>query len=144
MEQERQRRQLLVRAAGHGFKVLFMQFLKDDSSGEVEVLRWIPGIEVVRCSVNFGFTFQMTEEQKRETTEEYDKMMDWVIEFDAFLIILDEGIHALNARLIEKEKLERVLDKDCEIVLTGRDAPKWIIDRADNILQCSKDKASLR
>ena len=82
--------------------------------------------------------------EERETTEEYDKMMDWVIEFDAFLIILDEGIHALNARLIEKEKLERVLDKDCEIVLTGRDAPKWIIDRADNILQCSKDKASLR
>lgn len=131
---------LSVRVTGHGFKVLFMQFLKDDSSGEVDVLRRIQGIEVVHCPVNYGFTFQMTEEQKKETAEEYDKMMDRAIESDAFLIVLDEVIHALNSGMIDKEKLERVLEKDCEIVLTGRDAPEWITDRADYFSNVQKIK----
>ena len=61
---------LSIRAAGHGFNVLFMQFLKDDSSGEISVLRSISGIEVIHCPVNYGFTFQMTEDQKKETALE--------------------------------------------------------------------------
>lgn len=131
---------LSVRSVGHGYKVLFMQYLKDSSSGEVEVLGQIPDIEVIHCPVNYGFTFQMTDEQKRETAEEYDKMLDKAIESDVFLIILDEMIYALNAGMIDKEKLDRVLDKDCEIVLTGRDAPEWLIERADYVSDVKKIK----
>lgn len=131
---------LSVRAAGHGFKVLFMQFLKDDSSGEIDVLRSIPGIEVVHCPVDHGFIFQMTEDQKRETAEEYDKMLDKAITSDAFLIVLDEVIHALNAGIIDREKLEQVMDKESELVLTGRDAPEWITDRADYVSDIQKNK----
>ena len=131
---------LSVRAAGHGFRVLFMQFLKDDSTGEVKALRQIPGIEVVHCPVNYGFAFQMTEEQKKETAKEYDKMLDKAISSDAFLIVLDEVIHATNAGMIKKEKLGRVLDKDCEIILTGQDAPEWILDRGDYVSDIRKIK----
>lgn len=131
---------LSVRAAGHGFRVLFMQFLKDDSSGEIEAMRRFPEIKIVHCPINYGFTFQMTEEQKIETAKEYDKMLDKAIASDAFLIVLDEVIHALNAGMIEKEKLERVLDKNCEIVLTGRDAPDWILDRSDYVSDIRKIK----
>lgn len=131
---------LSIRAAGHGFNVLFMQFLKDDSSGEISVLRSISGIEVIHCPVNYGFTFQMTEDQKKETTLEYDKMLDKAIEADVFLIVLDEAIHALNAGLINQEKLERLLHKNCEIVLTGRNAPEWLTDRADYVSDIQKIK----
>ena len=131
---------LSIRAAGHGFNVLFMQFLKDDSSGEISVLRSISGIEVIHCPVNYGFTFQMTEDQKKETAVEYDKMLDKAIEADVFLIVLDEAIHALNAGLINQEKLERLLHKNCEIVLTGRNAPEWLTDRADYVSDIQKIK----
>ncbi len=131
---------LSIRAAGHGFNVLFMQFLKDDSSGEISVLRSIPSIEVIHCPVNYGFTFQMTEDQKKETAQEYDKMLDKAIEADVFLIVLDEAIHALNAGLINQEKLERLLHKNCEIVLTGRNAPEWLTDRADYVSDIQKIK----
>ena len=114
-----------------------MQFLKDDSSGEISVLRSISGIEVIHCPVNYGFTFQMTEDQKKETALEYDKMLDKAIEADAFLIVLDEAIHALNAGLINQEKL---LHKNCEIVLTGRNAPEWLTDRADYVSDIQKIK----
>jgi cob(I)alamin adenosyltransferase len=131
---------LSIRAAGHGFKVLFLQFLKDDSSGEVSILKSIPGIEVIHCPVNYGFTFQMTEDQKKETAKEYDKMLDKAIGTSVFLVVLDEAIHALNAGMIDREKLERLLDKDCEIVLTGRDAPEWLISRADYVSNIQKIK----
>ena len=131
---------LSIRAAGHGFNVLFMQFLKDDSSGEISVLRSISGMEVIHCPVNYGFTFQMTEDQKKETALEYDKMLDKAIEADVFLIVLDEAIHALNAGLINQEKLERLLHKNCEIVLTGRNAPEWLTDRADYVSDIQKIK----
>lgn len=131
---------LSVRAAGHGFTVLFMQFLKDDSSGEVSILRSIPGIEVIHCPINYGFTFRMTEGQKKETAREYGKMLDKAIGSDAFLIVLDEAIHALNAGMIDREKLAKLLTKDCEIVLTGRDAPGWLINRADYVSSVQKVK----
>lgn len=131
---------LSIRAAGHGFKVLFIQFLKDDSSGEISVLRSIPGIEVILCPVNYGFTFQMTVDQKKETAQEYDKMLDKAIKTDVFLVVLDEVVHALNAGMIGREKLERLLDKNCEIVLTGRNAPEWLTARADYVSNIQKIK----
>lgn len=131
---------LSIRAAGHGFKVLFMQFLKDDSSGEVSILQSIPCIEVIHCPVNYGFTFQMTEDQKKETAKEYDKMLDKAIGTDVFLVVLDEAIHALNAGMISRVKLEKLLDKNCEVVLTGRDAPEWLSNRADYVSDIQKIK----
>ena len=131
---------LSTRTAGHGFSVLFIQFLKDDSSGEISVLKSLSGVEVVHAPINYGFVFQMTEKQKSETAEDYDKLMDKAIESDAFLIVLDEVIHALNASLLKKAKIEKVLEKDCEIVLTGRDAPEWLIDRADYVSEIQKIK----
>lgn len=122
-----------VRAAGHGLKVLFMQFLKDDTSGEIAVLQSIPEITVVHAPVHYGFTFQMTEEQKEETAREYDKMLDQAINSDAFLVVLDEVIHAVNVGLIEQTKLEKLLCKRAEIVLTGRETPEWLLNRADYI-----------
>lgn len=131
---------LAVRAAGHGLPVLFMQFLKDDSSGEISVLRKIEGIEVRHSPVHYGFTFQMTAAQLKETAEKYDAMMDYAISSNAALIILDESLHALQAGLIRRDKLEQMLKKDCEIVLTGADAPEWIKEKADYISCVNKIK----
>ena len=129
---------LCVRAAGNGLPVLFAQFLKDDSSGEVAVLRSLPQLELLHCPVNYGFTFQMTEAQKRETAAEYEKMLDRALASGAFLIVLDELIHALNAGLVRRQSVERLLDKPCELVLTGRDAPDWLLARADYISEIRK------
>ena len=101
-----------IRAAGHGLSVLFVQFLKNDSSGEISVLRSISGITVLHCPVNFGFFPLMTKEQIAETAEEYDKMLDYSLSADADLIILDEVIHALNLGMIDRKKLEIILDKN--------------------------------
>ena len=131
---------LAVRAAGHEWKVLFMQFLKDDSSGEIIILREIPGITVVHPPVNYGFIFQMTQEQLETTASEYHRMMNMAYESDAGIIILDEVIHALNAGLVCPEDIQHILNKEAEIVLTGRDAPDWLIEKADYVSNVQKIK----
>jgi len=54
---------LAIRAAGHGLRVLFAQFMKDGTSGEVSVLRSVPGITVADVTPLRGFTFTMTPDQ---------------------------------------------------------------------------------
>jgi len=124
---------LAVRAAGHDLKVLFIQFLKDDSSGEIRILKNIPGISVLHAPCNYGFTFNMTEEQLRESAVEYSKLLDKAIDSDAFLIVLDEVLHALSAGLIKEEQLKKLLEKNAEILLTGWNAPEWLMEKADYI-----------
>ena len=65
---------LAVRAAGRGKRVLVVRFLKSDDSGEVKILGEIPGIRVKPCERCFGFFYQMTQEQKKEAGEYYDRM----------------------------------------------------------------------
>ncbi len=120
-----------IRAAGHGKKVLFVQFLKDDRSGEVNILRMVPEITVLHAEDDYGFLFQMTQEQKVKMAEEYDMLLNRILKSNAFMIVLDEVIHALNAGLVKKEKLLQIMQKNSEIVLTGRDAPEWVKDMAD-------------
>lgn len=56
---------LAVRMAGRGNQVVIARFLKTDDSGEVEVLKQIPGIHVIPCEEEYGFVFAMDEETKK-------------------------------------------------------------------------------
>ena len=60
---------LAVRAAGRGKRVVIARFLKTDDSGEVFVLKQVPGITVIPCTKTFGFYFRMTEKQKKAMKE---------------------------------------------------------------------------
>ena len=50
------------------------------------------------------------------------------------LLVLDEVIAALKHGLLDREPLQQLLDQrpeGTELVLTGRDAPEWLLERAD-------------
>ena len=60
---------LTVRAAGVGKRVVAARFLKTDQSGEVEILKRLPEVTMVPCEKTFGFTWNMTDEVKREAAD---------------------------------------------------------------------------
>ena len=134
---------LALRAAGHGLPVLFIQFLKSDSSGEIRMLRQTKSITVCHAPVHYGFTRSMTEEQKKETAKACRELLLKAAESNAFLIVLDEVLHALSLGLISRSELEPVLEKDREIVLTGRTAPEWLVGRADYVTKTENLKHPL-
>ena len=129
---------MALRAAGHGKRVIFAQFMKDGSSGEIAVLNSVGCIEVMLPAEHYGFFSKMTEEQKAAAAGGYADMLDRLISSEAFLIVLDEALHALNKGLIKKEQLLKLLEKDCEIVLTGYDPPEYLTERADYISEICK------
>lgn len=148
-----------IRAAGHRIPVLFVQFLKDDSSGEISVLRTIDGIRLLHPHNFYGFVRNMTEEEKRETRTDYAAMMkqvqDWLKEQRMSwseekgmadvraVVILDEVLHACNFGLLDETALLDVICgyRDCvEFVLTGREPSEKLRGEADYISLIKKQK----
>ena len=151
---------LAVRAAGCGVPVLIARFLKTDNSGEVGVLGSIPGIQVLPCTREFGFTWNMDDEQRREAREYYSgqfkKAWEMACEMadergegaeaapDAdstpirALLVLDEIMAALSGGFVPEEAFLAALDAKpdgLEVVLTGRNPSEALIKRADYVTE---------
>lgn len=138
---------LAVRAAGRGKRILIARFLKNEDSGEVPVLRNIPGITVVPCDREFGFVFRMNEEQKAEAAKYYqtkfEKTCQKAIEEKYDVLILDEIMAACNYDMILEADLKRFLNQyrdSLEIVLTGRDPSASLLETADYISEIHMKK----
>lgn len=138
---------LAVRCAGRGNKVLLVQFLKSRDSGELYSLAKLPDIEVMRGKESKKFTFQMNEEEKHALLIEHNKMFEQVLEKikngGYLLLILDEVIGALNAKVFEMPKLIEFLrhkPENLEVVLTGRNPAPELVEIADYVSEMRKVK----
>lgn len=138
---------LAVRCAGRGNKVLLVQFLKSRDSGELYSFAKLPDIEVMRGKESKKFTFQMNEEEKHALLIEHNKMFEQVLakikNGGYSLLILDEVIGALNAKVFEMPKLIEFLrhkPENLEVVLTGRNPAPELVEIADYVSEMRKVK----
>ena len=138
---------LAVRCAGRGNTVLLVQFLKSRDSGELYSLAKLPDIEVMRGKESKKFTFQMNEEEKHVLLIEHNKMFEQVLakikNGGYSLLILDEVIGALNAKVFEMPKLIEFLrhkPENLEVVLTGRSPAPELVEIADYVSEMRKVK----
>ena len=77
---------LAIRAASRGYQVLFVQFLKDGTSGEIACLRKMDGVDVLTQKGSYPFFSSMTEEQKEAAAKEYSDLAD-----KGLLFMTEEG-----------------------------------------------------
>ena len=131
---------LAVRAAGNGMQVHFVQFLKGAPTSELEILKRIPEISILRCDRDYGFTFQMNDEEKQKVTACHNRMlseaMDRVYQHKTDVLVLDEFFPAYRCNLLDKEFASRLvfgLHEKTELILTGRDPEPQFIDLADYV-----------
>ena len=66
---------LALRALGRGIPVIFAQFMKDGSSGEIRMLEQLDHVTVVRPKVFYGFLSRMDREQRQATAEASGQML---------------------------------------------------------------------
>jgi cob(I)alamin adenosyltransferase len=125
---------LAMRAAGHNLKVAIVHFMKIWDYGEVKSLKKL-GIDIFR----YG-TMELIdptnpspadfEEAKRALSK-----AEALIERGGYnILILDEITLAIDFKLIPLKRVLDLLDKkpdNIELVLTGRNCPQELIDRAD-------------
>lgn len=142
---------LCVRAAGRGLTVCFSQFMKGNDTGELYVLKDLPGVEILRSHKDFGFYSSMSESDKEELTRIHDRILDSLIErasgASCDLIVLDELTYPVKWGLLDRKKLEHLLSmgktgasRETELVITGRDAADLLWDAADYItrMECER------
>ncbi|MBO4456752.1 MAG: cob(I)yrinic acid a,c-diamide adenosyltransferase [Butyrivibrio sp.] len=136
---------LAVRAAGAGKKVVFAQFMKGRKTSELNSLELIPGITIVRSDKELGW-FKRDDEAGAEMFREvHDHILEKIDELiqagECDVLIMDEVTYPYNYGIIDKDKLEEVIDKkprDMEIVMTGRNADELLSEKADYITYMEK------
>lgn len=139
---------LAVRAAGSGRKVIFAQFMKDGKSSEIGVLEEIQGIKTLHGDIPEGFYGSLDDEKKEIFASEQKKLLDKIIEEtekqgEGSLLVLDEITYPYSWNLINREKVNKLLDKTTdgiEIVLTGRNPENELIKIADYVTEMHCEK----
>ena len=136
---------LALRAAGAGFNVFILQFLKSWDTSELKSLELIPNIKIIRGKEGNVFTFSMTAEQLVKSKEIH--MSNFKVAKEAAfngkcdVLVLDEVIGAYNRNLLDREDLLNFLDNKpdhLEVILTGRNPAEELKDRADYISEIQK------
>lgn len=136
---------LALRAAGQGIPVVILQFLKGRPTGELASLERIPSITLLRGEEGLGFASAMTPDQRERCGKRHDEMLRRGLaaarEGRCGLLILDEVTGALRHGLLEEAPLRAYLRDPApgvELVLTGRNPPDWLLDRADYVTEMKK------
>ncbi len=131
-----------MRASGQGLRVGIVQFFKGKGLGEAKMARKLNLSVYSFCPVH-PFFGGKREKLKRECRGAiaFAKKLIQSKKYD--MVILDEINIAMKDRLIE---INEVLDlikkkpKGMELILTGRDAPKKIMDAADLVTEMREIK----
>lgn len=133
---------LAFRAAGDGMKVNIIQFLKAWKTGELESIGKIDNIDLFRFQTTTKFTWDLNQEElveyAKETREAYFFTLKCLEERNCDILILDEIMGAFHGGFITEEEIVNIIDikpKNMELVLTGRNAPKRVIDKADLVTE---------
>ena len=136
---------LAIRASGHGMKVLFAQFFKDGSSGEIAAMSAFTNI-VTRCpQLHYGRFKTLTDSQRAQICECYreylTRLIDDAEKYD--LVVLDEVVSARNYGCIDRHELLdflRAQGQRREIVLTGRSPAPELLELADYVTEMRNEK----
>ena len=130
-----------IRAIGSKYKVIMIQFLKNDETGEYRTLKELePQFKVFHFEKKRGFTWQLTDEEKKELQSETQNALKFASKVmdtgECDILILDELLNSLQLGFVkESEVLELIENKpdEIELVLTGRTLPPSIAEKADYI-----------
>ena len=138
---------LSVRAAGSKMKVLFVQFLKTEFSGERHILSHTENVTLTFCPLELKFTFDMDDKEKAQAAKIFKGIFDNAVttalteKYD--MVVLDEVFEAINAHMLSESEVYEFITNapsSMEIVMTGHNPPQKFMDCADYITEFKKIK----
>jgi len=136
---------LALRACGHGFKVLMIQFMKGSKNyGEVIISEEIPGFTLIQSGLpTFVEKGNPSEEDLKLAKEGLEMARKAVAEASCDILILDEVNVAVDYGLFGVKPVLEILKQkppEMEIVLTGRYAPPEFKEIADLVTEMKEIK----
>ncbi len=140
---------LLLRAIGSGYKTAVFSFLKSENSGEINALMKLnqiyKNLEINIIEKKHGFFHTLSDEEKKEVENEINMLFSSfeskLKEDNCDLIVLDEIVDAVNLKLVDEAKLiSLLLERKCEIIMTGRNPSKKLVEISDYVSDIKKIK----
>lgn len=141
---------LAMRAIGHGFKVFMVQFMKGDETGEITTVeKYLGGqMKVVQSGapafVNPGAP---SDEDIALAGKGLALARDAVLSGDYDLVIMDEANVAMDYGMLPRSGVIELLKQKpawVDVVITGRGAPREIVDLADLVSEVKEIKHHYR
>lgn len=136
---------LAFRAIGHKKKVCFIQFIKNKSRyGEIlSAERYVDMLDVFNVGNGFVFESDNMENSRVSAVKGWEFAKNQLKSEKYFMVILDELTYLMTLGFIDTDA---VLDciktkrKDLHVVITGRYAPKKLIESADLVTEMREIK----
>lgn len=132
-----------VRALGQGMTVAFGQFMKrDGQAGEQAMLAKLLGPRFLAG----GLGFLRRDEERPAHRQAALRVLEWADGqlAEADMLVLDEALYALSAGILEREEVERLMEQaragNRHLVLSGRNAPDWLVEAADLVTSMTEIK----
>ncbi len=145
---------LAMRALGTGYKVLMIQFLKSGGTGELYAARYIPNFSIEQFGVDAmkekqkaqapltqfaekdltgHFVFQPDIAEKDASVAGFEYAKKIIIGGEYDLVILDEINCVIDKGFISIDEIIQLIknNENTEIYMTGRDAPKELLEYVD-------------
>ena len=127
-----------MRALGQGMRVGFFQYMKrPHAAGEQKILARLLGDNCVAGGLGFLRDPEQFAEHREAGARLTEHVLPLIPDFD--MLILDEALYALRSAVLTQEELRRIMDvcgrNKTHLVLSGRDAPQWVIDAADLVTE---------
>ena len=136
----------VLRAAGHGFKVAIIQFIKNmENTGEIKAAKKIFADHLEIFPMGSGFTWDAKDQDElRQAAEKGWALAKEKINSGQYcMVILDELTYTINYGLLDQEEVVSFLRQKPEplhIIITGRDANDKLIDLADLVTEMKEIK----
>lgn len=133
---------LACRAAGAGLSVAVVQFMKPEPSAEGRLAKKLGLFPVF----TYGYRDFLRPTDDIAPHRKYAVMAlskaKELLADSLDVLVLDEIVIANRMGLVSREEIESLfaLCPSCEIIITGRDAPEWLIKRADLVTEMKKIK----
>jgi cob(I)alamin adenosyltransferase len=140
---------LAMRAAGHGLKTCFIQFIKGSwKYGELEAVKRHRD-EIDFYVMGRGFTWESKHPEKdREEARRAWQFAQWAMTCSRYhLVVLDEFTYLPNYGFIDLQSAVRVLEsrpQGLHVAVTGRNAPKELLAVSDLITEMREIKHPFR
>ena len=145
------------RAAGHGYRVHLLQFMKggaesvEDVRGEYEAIEQIAGFSYEHSGHYGWHGFGTSDDDEHEArargglARARELVDDPAIDGErVHMLIVDEILYAANRGLVDPADVVDLVERkeaDLELVLTGgHERPEYVVDRADLITEVGKEK----
>ncbi len=136
---------LAIRAVGAGYKVFIGQFIKMGEYSEIKALkeRFSDMVTIEQFGSGRFVKGTPTPEQIELARKGIERIQSVMVSGEFQVIILEEANIAVSLGLLSSEQLLALIDtkpKNVELVFTGRNAPDFLMNKADLVTEMKEIK----